>query len=71
MKTIFIIPFLLISLISPARLAILDDNDDNGSYRLNSLSIKPVPLPAVLPFLASALGFFGFFGWRRKKAVAA
>lgn len=71
MKTIFIIPLLLISLISPARLAMLDDSDANGPSMLNSLSITHVPLPAVLPFLASALGLFGFFGWCRKKAVAA
>jgi len=49
----------------------LDDSDANGPSMLNSLSITHVPLPAVLPFLASALGLFGFFGWCRKKAVAA
>jgi hypothetical protein len=27
--------------------------------------------PAALPLLLSALGVFGFFGWRRKKEVAA
>jgi hypothetical protein len=30
-----------------------------------------VPIPAALPLLASALGVFGFFGWRRRKAAAA
>ncbi len=30
-----------------------------------------VPLPAALPLLASALGVFGFFGWRRKRLAAA
>ncbi len=30
-----------------------------------------VPLPAALPLLLSALGCFGFFGWRRKKVAAA
>lgn len=30
-----------------------------------------VPLPAALPLLMSALGFFGFLGWRRKRMAAA
>lgn len=30
-----------------------------------------VPLPAALPLLMSALGFFGFFGWRRKRMAVA
>jgi len=31
----------------------------------------PVPIPAALPLLLSALGFFGFMGWRRKRTAAA
>jgi len=27
--------------------------------------------PAALPLLMSALGVFGFFGWRRKRLAAA
>ena len=30
-----------------------------------------VPLPAALPLLLSALGLFGFFGWRRKRMAVA
>ena len=31
----------------------------------------PVPIPAALPLLMSALGFFGFMGWRCKRLAAA
>jgi hypothetical protein len=30
-----------------------------------------VPIPEALPLLLSALGFFGFMGWRRKRMTAA
>jgi hypothetical protein len=29
-----------------------------------------ISVPAALPLLLSALGFFGFIGWRRMHAVA-
>lgn len=29
-----------------------------------------VPIPAALPLLMSALGFFGFMGWRRKRIAS-
>jgi len=29
-----------------------------------------VPIPAALPLLMSALGFFGFMGWRRKRTAS-
>ena len=32
--------------------------------------VAPVPIRAALPLLMPALGVFGFFEWRRKKAVA-
>jgi hypothetical protein len=38
---------------------------------LSDPAFSPVPLPAALPLLLSALGFFGFFGWRRKRIAAA
>ncbi len=44
----------------------------DGEERAYLLTPNPVPLPAALPLLMSALGVFGFFGWRRKRmAVAA
>jgi hypothetical protein len=33
--------------------------------------VSAVPLPAALPLLMSAVGFFGFFGWRRKRMAIA
>lgn len=30
----------------------------------------PTPLPGALPLLASGLGAFGYFGWRRKRKIA-
>jgi hypothetical protein len=38
----------------------------------SSLTLAPpVPLPAALPLLLSAFGFFGIMGWRRKSMAAA
>src|SRR4051812_39561914 len=31
--------------------------------------LNPVPLPGALPLFASALGFAGWYGWRRKRAA--
>lgn len=38
-------------------------------YTLFNVSV--VPLPAALPLLGSAVGLFGVFAWRRKRAAAA
>jgi len=46
------------------------DDGSVGIYRAD-ISPNPVPIPAALPLLMSALGFFGFMGWKRKKAVGA
>ena len=32
-------------------------------------NINPVPLPGALPLFATALGGFGFVGWRRKRRI--
>lgn len=34
-----------------------------------SIVASPVPIPAALPLLISALGAFGYLGWRRKRLV--
>lgn len=41
---------------------------DNSSLTTDAAA---TPLPAALPLFASALGAFGFFGWRRKRKAAA
>ncbi len=40
-------------------------------YLSAQVPLPAVPLPAALPLLMSALGFFRFFGWRRKRMAAA
>jgi hypothetical protein len=52
--------------------------DDNAVYQspdqnigITNLAITPVPLPAGLPLLLSALGGFTLFGRRAKKVIAA
>jgi len=34
-------------------------------------AVAATPIPAALPLFASALGLFGFMGWRRKAAITA
>ena len=36
-----------------------------------SRAVAETPLPAALPLFASGLGAIGFFGWRRKRKMAA
>jgi hypothetical protein len=45
-------------------------NADGVDFK-NAFQVAPVPLPAALPLLLSALGVFGFFGSRRKRLAAA
>ena len=45
--------------------------DGGNNITINSATVSAVPLPAALPLLMSALGVFGFFGWRRKRMAAA
>ncbi len=39
------------------------------NFKVEGFHVTPVPLPAALPLLAGALGLFGLFGWRRKRAA--
>lgn len=41
------------------------------SLSFESTAIAATPIPAALPLFASALGLFGFLGWRRKATAAA
>jgi hypothetical protein len=51
-----------------------------GNSNINSLltglsgsvtAVAATPIPAALPLFASAMGLFGFMGWRRKAAMSA
>ena len=46
-------------------------SNTSGQTRGFLLTPNPVPIPGALPLLLSALGFLGFFGWRRKRLAAA
>lgn len=41
------------------------------SGSIAAAAVAATPIPAALPLFASALGLFGFMGWRRKSAAAA
>lgn len=51
--------------------------DGTGAFILDDLSftdappVAPVPVPAALPLLLSALAGLGFMGWRRRRSAAA
>jgi hypothetical protein len=40
-------------------------------FKLHSITVSPVPLPAALPLFAGALGLFGAAGWRQRRKAAA
>lgn len=42
-------------------------NTGNFDYQIDITVPSVVPLPATLPLFASALGFVGYMGWRRKR----
>ncbi|MCG6859168.1 MAG: VPLPA-CTERM sorting domain-containing protein [Salaquimonas sp.] len=46
------------------------NNEDNRGFRLASISVGIVPVPAALPLFASGFGVLGIAGWRRKRKVA-
>lgn len=50
-----------------------ETSDKVVSYTLNDITSQTpqVPVPAALPLLASAIGAFGVFGWRRRRQTAA
>ncbi len=46
--------------------------DNNAAVAIAGFTpVHPVPLPAALPLFLSALAGLGFFGWRRRRAMAA
>jgi len=51
---------------------VIAGNSDINSHlvALNG-NVTPTPIPAALPLLASALGLFGYLGWRRKATGSA
>ncbi len=42
----------------------------HAQFALDDLQVIPTPVPATLPLFASALGYLGVFGWRRRKSAA-
>jgi hypothetical protein len=42
-----------------------------GNLSIAAVAVAATPIPAALPLFASALGLFGFMGWRRKSAATA
>jgi len=47
-------------------------SNDPGGIFADNLTFSPVPIPAVLPVFAAAVGFLGFIGWRtRRRALLA
>jgi hypothetical protein len=57
------------------RLFGLVPGNTNSGHALSAvagtLTIAATPIPAALPLFGTALGLFGFMGWRRKTAAAA
>jgi hypothetical protein len=51
---------------------VIAGNSDINSHlvALNG-TVAATPIPAALPLFATALGLFGYFGWRRKTSAAA
>jgi hypothetical protein len=43
-------------------------SENYGLQKLSFEQVAQTPLPAALPFFASALGGLGLFGWRRRQA---
>jgi hypothetical protein len=43
----------------------------HDSFKLYSITVSPVPLPAALPLFAGALGLFSAAGWRQRRKAAA
>jgi hypothetical protein len=51
---------------------VIAGNSDINSHLVGlSGTVAATPIPAALPLFGTALGLFGFLGWRRKSAAAA
>lgn len=44
---------------------------DNDDFKLASVTVSAVPLPAALPLYGAGIAVMGFVGWRRKQKLAA
>lgn len=45
--------------------------DNNDDFRIASIEVSAVPLPAALPLYGAGLAVMGFAGWRKRRKAAA
>ncbi|WP_373085180.1 VPLPA-CTERM sorting domain-containing protein [Sneathiella sp.] len=45
--------------------------DNNDDFKIKSMTVSAVPLPAALPLYGAGLAVMGFVGWRKRRKAAA